>query len=267
MRVWATIAIAMWLCACGPAPAPSTKTAADAPQAEAPSAPPVKPKEVSADGMDDLRGVVVARGTEPFWIFTAFPGKQFFISSPDDEGKSVAYRAPVKANGDVVMFASSDVTLALRKAACSDGMSDIAYPMEAVLTIGADAPRKGCAYPRWDYDLNGLIGAIDLCLDMHKKPGASGPTEAVVTYGVRDDQGALIRLAEGLDKRFDCRVRFDGSGEVKPVVDGENLLPGEREPKFFRAPAKNPGGACYEAAKATGPDGAFLGYLDGDDGC
>jgi uncharacterized membrane protein len=49
-------------------------------------------------------------------------------------------------SGDAAVWVAGQVTLTLRKAACSDGMSDTAYPMTAQAAVAGEA-LSGCALP------------------------------------------------------------------------------------------------------------------------
>lgn len=250
------------LIGCGPSappPAAPSKTTASPPSQAKPVVEPLTP---NSDALAAFRGDLVARGTEPFWNLTVYAGRSFVFTTPDSEGREVPYRAPVQANAGVVMMASQDITVALREAACSDGMSDLSYPWQATVTIGASAPRKGCAYPRWSNDLQALIGAIDACLA--RDPGKP----AAIVWGARDATGATIRVRRG-EARVDCRVTPQGETTLTPVKgDGpDSMKSSEEDLIFYRAPSPNPGGQCYEATKALGPRGEDLGWLDTNEGC
>ena len=90
-----------------------------------------------------------ALGTEPFW-------------AAEIEGRCVTYRTPEDQHGTRVWtrFAGKpDATVwngaldgrqfqltVKARAGCSDGMSDLSYPMEAVLRVRGET-RRGCAAP------------------------------------------------------------------------------------------------------------------------
>lgn len=262
------------LTGCGqqPAPAPSPPSSAPPssapPSAAQPAGAVVVPLAPDADPLADLRGDVVARGTEPFWSVTVNAGRTIVFASPETDAAETppedrAYRAPVQANAGVILFASGDLTMALRKAPCSDGMSDVRYPYEATVTIGAEAPRRGCAYSRWNNDLVNLIGAIDACI---AKDGALRDRGTV--WAARDTTGASVRFAAARGGgRVDCRVATTGEAVLTPVADSAPRFASEEDLIFYRAPAPNPGGSCYQADKAKGPRGEDLGWLDTNEGC
>lgn len=240
----ATLTLCLAAVACG-----QQTTAPAAPKTPSPtvSTPVVEPPAPSSDGLFPFRGAITARGTEPFWTVSVDPVAGLQLDTPDAKTKSAPYRAPTQANFGVVMIASRDLTLALRVAACSDGMSDIAYPWEATLTDGAKPMRRGCAYPRWDNDLAGLVGAIDACLAKVGRP-------APVVWAIRDDQGARVRLGVGGTR--ECTVSYSGV-----VTLAENAVDtpvaSERDPIFYRAPMAKP---CAAATEAKGPNGV-LGWV------
>lgn len=261
------LAVGFSLGACGQ-PAATNGKAPESPPQNATSSAPTGPKQpvvepllASTDPLFALRGDVTVRGTEPFWSVTIVAGRNFVYTTPDSAGREFPYRAPTQATGGVALFASRDLTVALREKPCSDGMSDITYPYEASVMLGAAAPLKGCAYPRWTNDLQALIGAIDVCL------ARLGDAKAPVAWAARDAQGATVRLGFR-DARTDCRVALNGEATLTKVSGGESAMKASEEDLiFYRAPSPNPGGQCYEATKALGPRGEDLGWLDTNEGC
>jgi uncharacterized membrane protein len=266
MRFWATFATAIFLIGCGgqPAPKPGEVTPSPASTTPAPAVKGVTPLSAQDDPLLAFRGPLEVRGTEPFWSVSVDPAKVgvTFRNPENENGQRFAYAAPRAAAGGVVLIAAGDLTLALRAQACSDGMSDTAYPMSATVTIGAQAPLRGCAHPVWSGDLAQLIGAIDACLDK------AGDRLTPVVYGARTRTGATIRLSkEG--KVRDCKVSPAGEATLGPAKPADETvrLPSESYPIFYRAPQPNPGGACLEAEIARGPKGEDLGWLSDGDGC
>jgi len=98
----------------------------------------------------DLSKPMRVLGTEPFWGVEISPTELVFtgVDRPD-------FRAPnpgVRIEGEMAVIAARDpqglaLTIQLKPAKCSDGMSDWVYPLEARVQLGADT-LKGCAAPQ-----------------------------------------------------------------------------------------------------------------------
>ncbi len=131
---------ALALCACQPQdpdgqPAPPP---ADAPAAATPA---------SAGGMD-ISQPISARGTEPFWAVEITDGTKFRLTRPDQP--EVAAEAPGAAlSPDGATWVAKgakgeQLTVTLKVGECSDGMSDLKYPMSAEVIL-LNETLKGCA--------------------------------------------------------------------------------------------------------------------------
>ena len=144
MRALIPAAAALALAACQPQ-APDGSVAqppADAPPvAEQPAAPPPAPAIPAA-----FQGDIDAHGTEPFWAVKIREG-QIEFSTPE---ANIAF--PNKGgvvDGGKAVWESADgprpikVTLS-EQAGCSDGMSDLTYPLAAEVALGGTT-YKGCA--------------------------------------------------------------------------------------------------------------------------
>ncbi|MFB2834605.1 COG3650 family protein [Floridanema evergladense] len=92
-----------------------------------------------------------AIGTEPFWNIT-INRNGIVYSSPDASKRIYPYVAPIAAQARSVDFVrvyrlngQPNGTLIIKKVkSCSDGMSDKAYPYEAILILGNQV-MEGCA--------------------------------------------------------------------------------------------------------------------------
>jgi uncharacterized membrane protein len=140
MRAAAVALAALVLAACGgPEPAPPAPSApAETPAAPAEAAPPALPAE--------LQGDVEGRGTEPFWAVKV-AGGQITLERPDHPPLTVG-AAPVRADGEAAVWEAPTANPPLRVTArvqpgCSDGMSDLAYPLAVEVTVGGET-LKGC---------------------------------------------------------------------------------------------------------------------------
>jgi uncharacterized membrane protein len=109
-------------------------------------------------------GPLSARGTEPFWAIDV-EGETMTLTRPDhpvlkqslarnsdksavqSNGASVRIKADVSA--EEFVWRAGDLNLRASPGACSDGMSDLTYPMSAELKLGSET-LKGCAFFKGD---------------------------------------------------------------------------------------------------------------------
>jgi len=95
----------------------------------------------------DFSGSITARGTEPFWAVT-IDGTRLTLARPDRpeatfEAPGAAIQ-PGKAVWDAKAADGATLRVTLYVSTCSDGMSDLSYPMTAEVEIGSETLR-GCA--------------------------------------------------------------------------------------------------------------------------
>lgn len=119
-----------------PAPPP-----ADAPAAGSAATP------ASSGGMD-IGQPITARGTEPFWAVTITDGTRFRLSRPDQPDLAAeapgAAMSPDGATWVAKGARGEQLTVTLKRGDCSDGMSDLKYPMTAEVVL-ANEVLRGCA--------------------------------------------------------------------------------------------------------------------------
>ncbi|MCL6285171.1 SH3 domain-containing protein [Ruegeria sp. 2012CJ41-6] len=95
----------------------------------------------------DYPGPLHCYGTEPFWSLSADPGStaefRFFDAEP--AALSAGARQPAMGYSDRLRFALGDSGQAIiRRAECSDGMSDNAFALEIDLILDDDRFLTGC---------------------------------------------------------------------------------------------------------------------------
>lgn len=236
MRLCLIVAFALSLAACGQGAEEKKATAVDT----APSA---------------MFGRVRAAGTEPFWALEVSPQDGLVFTEPSAAEVREAYASPEPVAGGG-RFVSVKTTLTLTEGVCSDGMSDIAYPLNASLTIG-DRILTGCAYYPWGDNVRSFIPAIDACL-------AKAPVRMPVTHATQDGAATRVRMsASGPEESYDC-VFANGAATVKRA---EGQLPGERNPTFYRMPMPDPGESCAAHTEVKDDNGALLGWSIADGVC
>jgi uncharacterized membrane protein len=112
--------------------------AADAPVAAQPAA---------VSGMD-ISQPITARGTEPFWALTISGGKSFKLSRPDHADLTAEAPGAALSPGGATWVARSaegeQLTVTLKTGECSDGMSDLKYPMIVEIVL-LNETLIGCA--------------------------------------------------------------------------------------------------------------------------
>ena len=86
-----------------------------------------------------------AIGTEPFWSIS-LDATRLVWTDPDEAGESIAvtrreHAGVLEVDGELK---AGRLHMAIRRAACSDGMSDFGYRYQDKLTIGANT-WPGCA--------------------------------------------------------------------------------------------------------------------------
>lgn len=144
MRALIPVAAALALAACQPQ-APDGSVAqppADAPPvAPEPASPPAEPALPAA-----FQGDIDAHGTEPFW---AVEIREAQISFKTPEASVVFPANAVTIAGGTAVWESKagdkPIKITLREQpGCSDGMSDLKYPLAAEVALGGTT-YKGCA--------------------------------------------------------------------------------------------------------------------------
>lgn len=114
-------------------------------------APEAAPAAAPATVMDISRPIT-ARGTEPFWALT-IDGTAFRLIRPGRPDLIAEAPGAAISNGRAIWIAKAadgqQMTVTLYLGDCSDGMSDIGYPMSAEVALLNEAFR-GCAGPTAD---------------------------------------------------------------------------------------------------------------------
>ena len=117
------------------------------PPADAPAAPAAATPAASAGGMD-ISQPISARGTEPFWAVEIMDGTKIRLMRPDQPDLTAeapgAALSPQTATWVAKGPEGEQVTVTLKIGECSDGMSDLTYPMTAEVVL-MNETLKGCA--------------------------------------------------------------------------------------------------------------------------
>jgi uncharacterized membrane protein len=123
-----------------PDPAPAAKPPAEKAPAMPPKASlPATPPKAEADYRSDLN----LTGTEPFWG-VQIRKDRITLTRPDHP--DISTRNPgVEISGETASWNAGEMTITLKPARCSDGMSDREYPYGAQVKVGNEV-LKGCGY-------------------------------------------------------------------------------------------------------------------------
>jgi uncharacterized membrane protein len=133
-------AILMSVAACQPAAETPVASGEVTPESVAPEPAPA-PASVVVGGVD-LSTQVRVSGTEPFWGVDMTPGTLVFTGV--DRAELRVPNPGAVMQGESAVIAAQGLTITLKPATCSDGMSDRVYPIEAEVMLGTEL-LKGCA--------------------------------------------------------------------------------------------------------------------------
>jgi len=140
-----TLTLAMFaLAACQPQD-PDGKAAP--PPADAPATP-AAATPAAAPGGFDISQPISLRGTEPFWAVEITDGTTFRLMRPDHPDLTAEAPGAAMSPGGATWIAKGakgeQLTVTLKMGECSDGMSDLKYPMTAEVVL-VNETLKGCA--------------------------------------------------------------------------------------------------------------------------
>lgn len=116
-------------------------------QAEEPASPPPAAEPAPVLAGVDLSKPVLARGTEPFWSVELTGTEMVYGGLDRPEQRAPQPKATIQgttATFEGVTGAGTAIRVMLAATECSDGMSDLTYPLSAIVKIG-DETLNGCA--------------------------------------------------------------------------------------------------------------------------
>jgi uncharacterized membrane protein len=238
----------------------------DTKDAPAQIAPPAKPtaEQLGAPAGADVKafyqGEFEGFGAEPDWKLDLLGNWASFTRPGLEEIGGMPTPADVRAGGALVE--AGPLSIILKAGSCAHPSGEqLPYVMRVFydgVTYDGCARRAAeggaGANPTWAVTLPELIPAIDACLA--KAPGAG--KRVTIAYTTEGTQ-VKVRILDGEGGRYECSAG-DGAAMVEPIDDGD-VLQGERDPIFTRAPAKPPAGSCFKSEDAKGSDGGVLGVV------
>ena len=211
--------------------------------------PPATPAPVALPASTglSLEGRITATGAEQGWRLDVAPEGLVF-THPGGSVQS-PYSAPAMDEAGALLT-SARIKARFLVQPCAEA-SGATAPMRVRVEVQGMGTFDGCAYARWDNNLESLIPAIDACLGATTEPSP-------VIFAAPLASGTLVRLRGVEDgERYDCVV--DPAGLASILQSEAPIAPGERDPTFTRAPTDTPPRAC-EAVEIKGKDGVLLGW-------
>lgn len=263
------LSAALLVSACQRPPQPSA-AAGPQPTEEASAASPfalesIDPDSLGAPAQGEARaffeGEFEAVGVEPNWTLDLLEDYAVFERPGLESVPGIPQPRDIRANGAIVEVGAFSVVL--RAGACQHTSGET-FPYVATVVFDgvgyrgcARRAEGGGATPAWSALIPELLPAIDLCLARLQAP----PGRVTIAY-VFDQSRTHVRMLDADGGRYECRVAVDAAEIVdfEPISD-RDVLQGEREPMFTRAPLAPPEGRCLESAPVLGPDGVALGSV------
>jgi uncharacterized membrane protein len=207
-------------------------------------------------------GEFEAVGSEPFWRLELLNDWASFTRPGLQDAGGLPSRRDYRAQG--ARFVAGPLVITLRAGACQHENGET-FPYKAEVDFEGvsydGCARRGDAAQsiNWAAKLDELIPAIDACLARaENKP-------AQVTMAYAEDADISVRLLDAEGGRYECKTAPAG-GAVKywDTLADRNVMQGERDPLFTRAPAPAPKASkegCQKSEAVKADDGRDLGWL------
>jgi uncharacterized membrane protein len=207
-------------------------------------------------------GEFEAVGSEPFWRLDLLNEWASFTRPGLQDVGGLPSRRDYRAQG--ARFVAGPLVITLRAGACQHESGET-FPYKAEVDFEG-VSYDGCARrgdtaqsANWAAKLDDLIPAIDACLARaENKP-------ARVTIAYPEDDKISVRLLDAEGGRYECKTAPAGGAiQYWDTLADRNILQGERDPLFTRAPSAAPKGGkegCQKSDAAKAADGHDLGWL------
>ncbi|MBY0447602.1 MAG: hypothetical protein K2P95_02840, partial [Hyphomonadaceae bacterium] len=197
-------------------------------------------------------GEFEAVGVEPFWTLDILNDWVSFSRLNLPAVGALPGERKLGARG--MRLEAGPMLVALVEKPCVHS-SGVAYRYTATVRYDR-VTYEGCARERavdeavnaWANGLVDLLAPIDACLGRSRRP-ASQVTHA---YPL-NPQEVSVRLLDSDGGRYECIVARSGGGVryFEPIGDSD-VLSGERDPLFTRAPEEPPAAPCLKSEEAPG---------------
>jgi uncharacterized membrane protein len=243
--------------------APGAQSKADQTPAAAPAQPPAKPTaaQLGAPAAADIQafyaGEFEAFGSEPDWRLDLLDNWVNFSRTGLEDVGGLPGARDVRSGGALVE--SGPLSIILKAGSCEAAPGQQLPYVFGVYYEGVTY--QGCgrraaagsagAIPSWSALLPELLPAIDACA----KRVQAQPARVTIAY-VIDGGQVNVRFLDGDGGRWECGATA-GVGvatDLEPIGD-RDVLQGEQQPLFSRAPTPPPTGSCWKTEPAETPAG------------
>jgi uncharacterized membrane protein len=210
-------------------------------------------------------GEFEAVGSEPFWRLDLLNEWASFTRPGLQDVGGLPTRRDYRAQGARIV--AGPLVITLRAGACQHESGET-FPYKAEVDFEG-VSYDGCARRgdndaqsgNWADNLADLIPAIDACLARAENK----PARVTIAYAEEEGKLISVRLLDAEGGRYECKTApAGGTVQYWDTLADRNVLQGERDPMFTRAPgaaAKGGKDGCQKSDPAKAPDGQELGWL------
>jgi uncharacterized membrane protein len=207
-------------------------------------------------------GEFEATGSEPFWRLDLLNDYAAFTRPGLSDVGAMPAQRDYRAQGARIL--AGPMTIVLKAEQCIHESGET-LPYKAIVQFEG-VSYEGCArrggaasedQSEWSSLIGPLVPAIDACLAKIDKK----PARVTIAY-IQEGEQASVRLTDSEGGRYECSAPLSG-GAVSywEAIGDRDVLQGERNPLFTRAPAAAPTGACLKSVQAKNAGGAVIGWF------
>ncbi len=196
---------------------------------------------------------------EPFWQLNLLNDYASFERPGLSEAGGMPSQRDYRAQGARVI--AGPLTIVLKFAQCTRDTGET-FPYQAIVqfegvSYEGCARRGGASSADWTSAIGPLMPSIDACLGkVEKKPGR-------VTIAYVDGDGMpSVRLLDAEGGRYECKTPAAGGAPTSwETIGDRDVLEGERDPMFIRAPGQAPAStSCTVVTDAKNAAGSLIGW-------
>jgi uncharacterized membrane protein len=196
---------------------------------------------------------------EPFWQLVLLNDYASFERPGLSEAGGMPSQRDYRAQGARVI--AGPLTIVLKFAQCTRDTGET-FPYQAIVqfegvSYEGCARRGGSASSDWTSSIAPLMPSIDACLGKVEKK----PARVTIAY-VDGDGMPSVRLLDAEGGRYECKTAPAGGAPTSwETIADRDVLEGERDPMFVRAPGTAPAAtSCVTVTEAKSSAGKLLGW-------